>query len=167
MFWAGRQSVDGNSALQASPPHELSLPEANGPLAAIAPVLTSTAGLCPCPKPRPARTPRKKRRPLTRRRVPAKTVKTATRADPTARTAAFLRKEAARLSACAPASGAPVRLHLEVVVAPSGEIRDGRITNLQPAPADVGRCVLDAVRALRPPGFDAVEARRFGLTVVL
>ncbi|MCB9646059.1 MAG: hypothetical protein H6730_05585 [Deltaproteobacteria bacterium] len=126
--------------------------------------VTSTAGLCPCPAPRP---PRITKKPLARRAVPARAVDPAPRADPSAATARFLRDEAAKLTRCAPPAGAPLRLHVEVEVAPSGEIQATQITNLEPVPGEVSRCVLDALNALGPPGFDAVDPRRFALTVVL
>lgn len=128
-------------------------------------VRTSTVGLCPCPAPR---APKKvTARKLARRAVPAEPTKPAPRPDPTKATAAYLRKQAKTLARCAPPAGAPLRVHLEVMVTPAGDVQDGRITNLEPVPGAVARCVLEALGALEPPGFDATEARRFGLTVVL
>jgi hypothetical protein len=134
------------------------------PAPALAATVTSTAGLCPCPPPRPARTDK---RPLARRAVPAAAVAPVHRPDPSGDTARFLLAEAAKLTRCAPPAGAPLRLHVEVEVAPSGAVKGAQITNLEPVPGEVARCVLDALTALGPPGFDAVDPRRFALTVVL
>ena len=91
----------------------------------------------------------------------------AARPDPTEQTARYLRAEAAKLARCAPLAGAPLRLHVEVEVAPTGDVQRAELTNLEPVTGEAARCVLDALEALEPPGFDAVASKRFALTVVL
>lgn len=129
--------------------------------------MTSTAGLCPCPAPKPSRPRPPKKRPLARRDVPPAAPAATRRADPTAATARFLKAQASALTDCAPPSGQPLRLHLEVEVAPAGQVEACRITNLVPVPPAIARCVQAAIEALEPPPFDAVAPERFALTVVL
>lgn len=160
-FWLGRSTAPSASALPPGTPERLGEPP---PGEEILTTVTSTAGLCPCPAPRPK--PSEKRR-LATRAVPPKPPAKATRPDPTAATAAYLKSHLGALGGCAPRSGEPVRVHVEVHVEPTGAVREGRITNLEPVPSPVARCVLDAIDRLEPPGFDATEPRRFGLTVVL
>lgn len=87
--------------------------------------------------------------------------------DPTAKTAQYLRSEAAKLTSCAPKTGARVRVHLELEVKPTGEITRVEITNLDPAPAEVAACVDAGIQRLEPPPFDGTRAEAFALTIVL
>lgn len=87
--------------------------------------------------------------------------------DPTADTARYLRTEAAKLTSCAPKTGARVRVHLEVEVTPKGEVTRVEITNLDPVPGEVASCVDTGIKALEPPAFDATQPEVFALTIVL
>jgi hypothetical protein len=156
-FWLGRKSVP-----DPPPPPE---PVACEPKS----VCTSTAGLCPCPPPKKPRAPRREKiqvLPIPKKQSPP--VETAPfERDPTEPTAAYLRAHAADLSACAPKTGARIRIHLEVQVSPAGAIERVKITNLEPPPGEIASCVDRMVRALTPPGFDGSASEVFALTVVL
>lgn len=158
-FWLGRLTAPeaAESLYQVSTP----TPDAGSLEPTSAMTETSTIGLCPCPKPRRPRVRPLKKKPTPPRPPPL------TLRDPTRDTAAYLKKEARRLTPCAPRSGQPVRIHLEVTVKPSGEIQTVAVNNLEPSPSQVVRCVVDRMRALKPPGFDATVPEIFGLTVRL
>jgi hypothetical protein len=130
----------------------------------LAGALTSTTGLCPCPKPR-KRGPKKK--PIGKRKSDKVVTAPFERPDPTEATAEYLKRAAKRLAACAPAGGKRLRVHLQVTVAPEGTIDAVSITNLDPIDPDVGACVEKEVRTFTPPPFDATEAETFALTAVL
>lgn len=157
VFWWGRKSVE-------QPP--------NPPIAPVAPVecppvpstRTSTAGLCPCPRPKKPRTAQVL--PLEKRQTPPQQMPAFER-DPTETTGRYLKEHASDLSQCAPNTGARLRVHLEVHVSPSGAVEKVRITNLEPVTAEIAACVDRTVRALKPPGFDGTAPEIFALTVVL
>ncbi len=154
-FWLGRTTAPRPEPTPVACPPE---PPAGA--------TTSTKGLCPCPAPK---TPAKKRirvLPIPRKATPPEITRPFER-DPTAATAKYLRTHAADLSACAPHTGARVRVHLEVEVAPGGAILKVHILNLEPLPGDLASCVNRTVRALSPPGFDGSTSEVFALTVVL
>lgn len=130
--------------------------------APVAITSTSTVGLCPCPPPR-----RPRATSVVPKRRPAVTTPPFTAPDPTAETARYLREQARTLGECAPPNGAELRVHLELTVAPSGEIEAQRITNVDPVPGDVVRCIERVIGTLAPPGFDASASEVFVLTVVL
>jgi hypothetical protein len=152
-FWWGRKS-----APQPTPPPEIACEPG--------PVCTSTAGLCPCPAPKKAHAKKIDLLPIPKKQTPPIETPRVER-DPTAPTAAYLRAHASDLSACAPKTGARVRIHLEVQVAPTGAIEKVKIENLEPPPTDVAACVDRTVRAMTPPSFDGTASETFALTVVL
>lgn len=158
-FWLGRLTAP-EAAESFSQTPDLT-PDAGSSELASAMTTTSTIGLCPCPKPR-----RPRMRPLKKKPIPPRPPPITLR-DPTLDTAAYLKKEARRLTPCAPRSGQPVRIHLEVTVKPSGEIQTVAVNNFEPSPPGVVRCVVDRMRALKPPGFDGTVPETFGLTVRL
>lgn len=127
---------------------------------------TSTVGLCPCPTPPPARPPRPA---VARsRRAPAPgPPHTRPPGDPTAEVARYLREQATRFSRCAPPAGAPLRLHLELAIQPTGALEGVRIANIEPLPPDVVACAEETARALTPPAFDGSATEVFSLTLVL
>jgi hypothetical protein len=104
--------------------------------------------------------------PIPKREVPPEETPPFER-DPTEPTARYLRERAAELSVCAPKTGARVRVHLEVQIAPSGAVEKVRITNLEPLPPEIASCVDRIVHAMTPPGFDGTVPEIFALTVVL
>lgn len=155
VFWWGR-----NSAEQP----ELPVPQ---PVACPEPVVaTSTAGLCPCPAPKKPRAKKVEVLPIGKKQTPPSETARLER-DPTEATAKYLRAHVSELSACAPKTGARLRVHLEVQVSPEGAIEKVRITNLEPLPHEIASCVDRTVRALSPPGFDGTSSEVFALTVVL
>lgn len=166
-FYLGRWSV---AAQQEVPPTPAALaPEAVAevcpkadPASPTAQVQTSTIGLCPCPRKKPPRI-----LPIARRRPAPEPVADRGRADPTLATARYLRDQAGRLAPCAPSRGGELHVHLEVEVAPKGQVAKVKVTNLDPVPPEVSTCVERIYSSLTPPGFDAREPATFALTVVL
>lgn len=164
-FFAGRWTVE-----PPAPAPELEPPRAatSTPAVALPAAVTRTASVagdcCPCPPPKKPVDPKLV---LERKAKPPVEVPTPPPVDPTAQTAKYLRDGAKRLSACAPKTGASLRVHLEITVAPDGKIDRSRITNLDPLPPEVSGCVEAVVSALTPPGFDGSRAEVFALTVVL
>jgi hypothetical protein len=141
-------------------------PEAPEPPEAPLFVSTSTAGLCPCPAPRPAKKKIAKV-PIAKKKPEAVVTPSFDRPDPTKATAAYLKQASKRLAVCAPTGGAKERVHLEVTVQPEGTVEAVEIKNLDPVAPALARCVEQQVRAMSPPGFDATTPQTFGLTVVL
>lgn len=127
-------------------------------------VPTSTVGLCPCPPPPRPRLPAVAR---ARRAPPAGTLTPPAAPDPTGEVARYLRGEASRFSPCAPSAGAPVRLHLELSIQPSGALESVRIANIEPVPLAVASCAEAIARGLTPPPFDGTAVEVFSLTLVL
>ncbi len=158
----------GRSSAQPLAEHGPVAPQPDLP-ALTAPATSTTplnaAACCACPPPKKPRA-RKKRR-LARADRPPKVEPTAPPRDRSSKTAAYLKQQAHGLHRCAPPTGAPVRVLFEVRVTPEGEVQDVKITNLEPVPPAVSRCVLDAMGGLSPPPFDGAEALTFGLSVVL
>ena len=153
-FWIGRRTAPREEPVVETP--IACLPQ---------PCTTSTAGLCPCPAPKK---PKKKIDvlPIPKKQTPAQETAEMER-DPTAATARYLREHAASFSACAPKTGAQLRVHLEVQVAPAGVVEKVRITNLEPLSSDVAACVDRIANEMTPPGFDGTASEIFALTVVL
>lgn len=87
--------------------------------------------------------------------------------DPTAEVARYLREQAGRFSPCAPPDGAPLRLHLELSVHPTGRLESVRIANIEPVPPAVASCAERTARELTPPPFDGAVVEVFSLTLVL
>ena len=86
---------------------------------------------------------------------------------PTDEVARYLRESARRFGRCAPAAGAPLTLHLELTVRPTGTIESFRIANVDPTPPEVSACVEQVARALEPPASSASAAEVYALTLVL
>lgn len=160
-FYAGRTTAPEPPAPQGAPIAALDDVEP----APCFETTTSTAGLCPCPKPRVPKPPTK--RAIDGQAPPPVVTPDFDRPDPTKQTADYLKRASRRLSVCAPAHGARTRVHLEVTVRPDGTIDQVHITNVDPVPGAIATCVDRELHTLTPPGFDATEPQTFGLTVVL
>ncbi len=158
-FYAGRLTVP--EPTEPETPERAEAP----PQTECVEVTTSTAGLCPCPKPRPPRPPKKLA--IDGKAPDPVVTPDFEREDPTQATAEYLKRASRRLAVCAPPHGARTRVHLEVTVRPDGTIDQIGITNVDPVPGPIATCVERELRALTPPGFDATEPQTFGLTVVL
>ena len=161
-FYLGRWSAkpDLAASVATAPPAEV--PACPEPTLSQGGVATSTIGLCPCPRPRPPRM-----LPIDKKKKPPTSIHDQTRTDPTEATARYLREQANRLAPCAPAQGTELHVHLEVEVAPKGEVQRVKVTNLDPLPGDVSTCVEKIYSELHPPAFDSREVATFALTVVL
>lgn len=155
--WTAPQPPPPPAAIEAAEEPEESPP----PLSAT---LSSTAALCPCPRPRRPGPPKLAAVP---RPIPPAWTQVATRADPTSETQRYLSSSAQRFAGCARGSGAPERVHLEIRVSPEGAVEKVRLMNLDPVPAALASCVEEQALRLTPPGFDGVTSETFALTLVL
>lgn len=161
-FYLGRWSVAPDPPAAVPIPPVAEAPACPDPILTQNAAGTSTVGLCPCPRPRPLRM-----LPIVKKKKPPASIHDQTRTDPTEATARYLREQANRLAPCAPAQGTELHVHLEVDVAPKGEVQRVKVTNLDPVPTEVSTCVERIYSGLQPPAFDSREVATFALTVVL
>lgn len=159
-FWVGRTTAPEPPTPAAMPPPACE--EDPGTL-----VSTSTAGLCPCPKPRKPKAPRPSKKAIAKKKSEAVVTPAFERPDPTKATAAYLKREIRRLALCAPEGGKRLRVHLEVTVTPGGAIDAVSIRNVEPIAQEVATCVKEQIGSFEPPPFDAIEPATFALTAVL
>ncbi|MBK6684393.1 MAG: hypothetical protein IPG45_07955 [Deltaproteobacteria bacterium] len=161
-FYLGRWSAPPAPPPSLTTASPAEVPECPEPTLTQGGTGTSTIGLCPCPRPRPPRM-----LPIAKKKKPPTSIHDQTRSDPTEATARYLREQANRLAPCAPAQGTELHVHLEVEVAPKGEVQRVKVTNLDPLPSEVSTCVEKIYSELHPPAFDSREVATFALTVVL
>lgn len=136
------------------------------PTSSTTPSLTASAtpavALCPCPpppRPRPAAA-QVRRAPLPPPQGPAPT-------PPTDEVARYLRDAARLFARCAPTAGAPLTLHLELTVRPTGTIESFRVANVDPTPPATSACVERVAQGLTPPAFSGGAPEVYALTLVL
>lgn len=153
-FWAGRATSPAETTGGAAPGVDVSEAAAE---------VDAEPRLCPCPEPPPPPSAASR---IKRKRLPPADTALPTE-DRTEETARFLRARAGELASCAPRTGGRTRVHLEIRIAPAGEIEDVRITNLDPVPQAIARCLDTELRAVRPPAFDGASSETFAITVVL
>lgn len=126
---------------------------------------TTTPGvaLCPCPPPPRPRAPvaQVRRAPLLPPKGPAPTPPL------TDEVARYLRDNARQFARCAPSTGAPLTLHLELTVRPTGTVENFRIANVDPTPPETSACVEQVARGLTPPATSHAAAEVYALTLVL
>jgi hypothetical protein len=156
--WATMTSV-------AEPPTSVAVTGAS--TSTTSPAATTTAtpaiALCPCPPPPRPRAPaaQVRRAPLPSPKGPAPTPPL------TDEVARYLRDSARLFARCAPSTGAPLTLHLELTVRPTGTVDNFRIANVDPTPPDTSACVEQVARGLTPPATSHAAAEVYALTLVL